>query len=198
MRSLTKGPRALRPFSTAVVYGVALAVGAFIGVGCGASSPTQNQDNHSGIEIEQVSGSYFRLLRSDASNCPDELDEREGKLNPSLDQLESILGDEPDVFVVLMEEEIDNNEFPMPEPSRNEEAREFTQERRARAQSIASSQGCAISSVAVVGGTYERSFLLINAFTATLTPAQANLISQRADVRYVELSNTGTPPPTTF
>jgi hypothetical protein len=60
---------------------------------------------------------------------------------------------------------------------------------------IADSQVCALEEVSEAGGKYLSSFLLINAFSAELTADAAIRLSQRADVRSVELSQTGTPPP---
>lgn len=118
------------------------------------------------------------------------------KLTPSLDDLRAKLGDEATEFVVSMKAEVSPSDYPLPSGGRDAPDTWKRDERYlARASKLAEEQACAVAELRARGGTYLESFLLVNAFRAQMKPEQAAELSQRADVKLVELSQTDAPPP---
>ncbi len=112
---------------------------------------------------------------------------------PAESVLGAKLGTEAGPFIVIMKEEIDLQQFPLPANRDGDPALDRVW--MARAEAIAQSQRCAIAATLKAAGEYQESFVLINAFTAELTLAQALQLSRRADVRLVEFTLSDTPPP---
>lgn len=165
-------------------------VAAFI-LGCSGTNtgnPVTNKPT-----VVRLDETTFQILDSAADECELARESDPSKLMPSQSELEAQLGDASAEFIVLMKQEIDVNEYPLPmgRSDDGEDDPAFV----ARATAIATSQACTLEEASELGGTYVHSFLLINAFTAELTVAQAVALSELEDVASVELSETDTPPP---
>jgi hypothetical protein len=136
----------------------------------------------------------------DAAACDDA---REAVAEAAADKvtLPASGGDGPHEFVVLMKKDLDSEEYPFPPPPGDPETGERGEWQPddpllvARVERIAELQACAVAELEAIGGTYVQSFWLINAFSAEMTLAQAYELAERADIRFIEASETGTPPP---
>lgn len=150
-----------------------------------------------GLQVRPVTQETFVLDGASSEDCRLELETDLQKLNPRREELEDTLGGASEAFVVLMKEEIDPARYPFPADTVRADGAFLEADPRymARAARIGSSQACAVLDVETLGGRYVESFVLINAFVAEMTAAQAHRISQRTDVRSVELSQTDAPPP---
>ena len=175
-----------------------------LGLACGCSSergPIVGQSGSEGVpsgderppKVADVSSTSFRVVDLGTRACVDERDLSTERVVPAPATLRARLGSESVEFIVVMQREVSLTDFPLPPGSRDPDAAVPAQ--NARALEIADSQVCALEEVREAGGQYLSSFLLINAFTAELTAEAAIRISQRADVRSVELGQTDTPPP---
>jgi hypothetical protein len=173
-------------------------VGFALLVGCsGTGTGAPNPDAGATPRIGGVTSGGFVILEADASGCNVGEEEGDHKLAPPRAELEETLEQATAEFVVTLKESISLEDYPLPEdPERSDiSAEEAEAMRAARAMRIAESQACAWKALMEIGGVYAGSFLLINAFTADMTADQAVQLSRRADVAFVELSETDTPPP---
>jgi Peptidase inhibitor I9 len=172
-----------------------------LAAGCSSErGPIVGQSGSEGVpsadeapKVADVSGSSFRVVDLGMRACVDARDLTTERVVPSPATLRAQLPIGSEEFIVLMTREVSLADFPLPPGTRDESA--TTSAQNARALAIADSQVCALEEVSDVGGKYLGSFLLINAFSAELTAEAAIRLSQRADVRSVELSQTDTPPP---
>lgn len=169
-----------------------LCMGSLVVFAACAGSSTGNPVAES-PSIDRLDEDTFRVIDAKAGGCSDERASDPEKLHPERATLEEELGDESAEFVVMMEREVSLTAFPL--PGQREDISEDEPVFVARAQEIAQTQACALGVVAELGGTYVHSFLLINAFVAELTVAQAVALSELHDVRLVEASESSEPPP---
>lgn len=172
--------------------------GVILSVACtGTSTGNPADEPKDGLTLGDFGAASFRLIDAKAADCPEELEKSEGKLQPARAELEVALGTASAEFIVLMKEEVSLEEYPLPEGSRDRDSAAWAEDPvyTARARRIAESQACAVASLKERGGTYGESFLLVNAFVATLTVPEAVRLSERVDVRQVELSQSDAPPP---
>jgi hypothetical protein len=132
----------------------------------------------------------FQLLDREAGPCEVTLESSAGKVTPSHEDVGAWLGQGSGDFIVLLEEDIDWETYPAGSPGSP-----ATEEQvHARMAHITELQVCTVTHVESLGGTYVGSFLGLNAFEAILTLAQADQVSERSDVRFVEYE-TASPPP---
>lgn len=154
--------------------------------------------NPVGEEPELTLGSYtaqsFRVESTGSPSCESDTEDGADKFEPTLSEIEDIVGEDATEFIVLMTTEITQDDYPFTDGDRGTPLEENA-EYLARAEAIANTQLCAIDETERLGGTYVESFVIINAFVAELTVEQAEELAERADVRSLELSETMTPPP---
>jgi len=150
------------------------------------------------LDIQATSGDAFTFLLKEGLPVPCNLPEGDaaGYVMPPLAELQALLGNTQDKFIVLLHQEIDNEAFPMPinegrDPNASPESPAYL----ARAQAVAHAQLCAVAATEAAGGVYLHSFLLMNAFVASLTAEQAYQLSLHPHVRLVEYSQSSAPPP---
>lgn len=178
-------------FSSCVGIGAML-----VSLACnGTSTGNPADDKNDGPTLDDFTADSFRLVGPGSPDCSVVQEPSAEKVLPDRAELEARLGSDPAEFIVLMKEEVSLDEYPLPGSNRDDSAWEEDPVYMARAQRVAESQACAIASLEEHGGTYVESFLLINAFVAVLTVPEAVQLSERSDVRSVELGETDTPPP---
>lgn len=166
----------------------------------GGAAPSEAGEASPRPEIEPRTARTFEIREGDprggGRGCEVAREPAAQKLTPSLDDLRAKLGDEATEFVVSMKAEVSPSDYPLPSGGRDAPDTWKRDERYlARASKLAEEQACAVAELRARGGTYLESFLLVNAFRAQMKPEQAAELSQRADVKLVELSQTDAPPP---
>jgi len=173
-----------------------LGLGLMLSLAALSACSESGQETKLGVSIEPAEYDNFRVQLTSAGTCAEEHEPGADKLTPEESELRDILGEGTESFVILMREELSLEDYPLPAPPHDREASKWSSDLDyvARAEAIAESQACAIASINPSSGAYEHSFLLINAFVAELDVSEAIRMSERADIKSVELSQTGAPP----
>jgi len=157
---------------------VALAL-AFTGaLGCNSKDSTSM--------LSDIDATSFKIAVFSTEACDEVALRSESSVSPDMSELIAEIGTGSAEFMVLMTEEFDLQQYPLPTNRDVEPESDATY--LARANIIADSQECALSSLRASGGEYLQSYVLINAFSANLTAEQAIQLGKRTDVRSVQLA----------
>lgn len=173
-----------------------LALALFIACACACTGSAAKEPVIE-FTIAPMSFEDFRIMDPRGEGCSEARESHEGKLSPAEAELRAQLKDGQEEFVIMMKREVSLEDYPLPEGERIRIGETWTEDERymVRSEAIGRTQVCAIGSLTPPSGDYRYSFLLINAFVARLSASEAVALSERADVKSVELSETKTPPP---
>lgn len=167
------------------LWGWMLPLALAFGAGC--------SDDADSYAIEFVDGNRFKASEH---SVEDRCAETYESLTPAADaQWEN--------YAVTLKFQDLEEQFPWPQPvdegqsGDRDELRDPDHDAKllARANGVLGYQACTLKQLHAIGGRYQSSDILVNAFFADLTEEQAALLGEHPDVGYVELTQKDTPPP---